>query len=280
MAKYRKIAPAIWNDAKFRALSDNAKLVFFMLLTHPQTTAIGTLRAFQQGLAPEMGWTAKAFAEAFREVLEKGMVKYAESDGLMWLPNFMKYNQPESPNVLKSWAAGLENCPECELKNQIYHKIKAFAEALGEAYVKAFAQAFAHPSPNQEQEQEQEQEQKEEKRGSDKPDLPTCPHKAIVQAYHEELPMLPRVKIWDNDREKLMRARWADRWKAGKYATAEEGVAYWRTLLAHVRENCPWLTGQITGRDGKPFYADLEWLIHPRNFAKVIEGKYDRRLEQ
>lgn len=158
MARYRKISPSIWNDTKFRALSDSAKLVFFMLLTHPQTTAIGTMRAFQQGLAPEMGWSEKAFREAFREVTEKGMAVCSEKDGLIWLPNFMKHNPPENPNVLKSWSASLDYCPECALKSKIYENVKAFAEGFGEAFAKAFAEAFRVPLPNQEQEQEQEPE--------------------------------------------------------------------------------------------------------------------------
>ena len=112
MARYRKISPSIWNDAKFRDLSDNGKLVFFMLLTHPQTTAMGTLRAYPQGLAPELGWSEKAFREAFREGIEKGMVMCSEKAGLIWLPNFLKHNTPENPNVLKSWAGALEDCPE------------------------------------------------------------------------------------------------------------------------------------------------------------------------
>lgn len=276
MAKYRKISPSIWNDSKFRSLSDNGKLVFFMLLTHPQTSAIGTIRAYQQGLAPEMGWQEKAFGKAFREVLEKGMAIYSERDGLIWLPNFMKYNAPENPNVLKSWAAGLDDCPECALKNKVYEQVKAFAEGLSEAFSKAFREAFKVPLPKQEQEQEQEQEQN--KRGG-KPALPNCPHEEIIQAYHEQLPTLPRVKVWNEDRESNLRARWRERCAQGKYSTTEEGLAYWTRLFKHVND-CPWLMGQITPRDGKPFFADLAWLVKPENFAKLIEGKYDRRADQ
>ena len=35
MSRYRKVDPRIWNDEKFRTLTDNGKLVFFMLLTQP-----------------------------------------------------------------------------------------------------------------------------------------------------------------------------------------------------------------------------------------------------
>ena len=162
MAKYRKISPKIWNDAKFRAMSDNAKLVFFMLLTHPQTSAIGTMRAFPQGLAPEMGWTEKVFREAFHEVIEKGMCICAEKDGLIWLPNFMRYNPPESPNVLKSWAGALEDCTECSLKIEIFQHVKDLAKGFGKGFSEAFNEAFGEgepqPLPNQEQKQEQENE--------------------------------------------------------------------------------------------------------------------------
>jgi hypothetical protein len=64
--KYRKIDPRIWNDAKFRELSDKGKLVFLFVLTHPCMTALGAMRGTMAGLAAELGWPAEAFQEAFR----------------------------------------------------------------------------------------------------------------------------------------------------------------------------------------------------------------------
>lgn len=127
-----------------------------MLLTHPQTSAIGTLRAFPQGLAPEMGWSEQAFRAAFSEAFHKGMVRSSEKDGLIWLPNFMKHNASESPNVLKSWAGALDECPECGLKDDIFHSVQGLAQSLSKAFAVAFSQAFCPALPNQEQEQEQE----------------------------------------------------------------------------------------------------------------------------
>jgi hypothetical protein len=34
--------------------------------------------------------------------------------------------------------------------------------------------------------------------------------------------------------------------------------------------------GRVVGKDGSFFQADLEWLIRPNNFVKVIEGRYHR----
>lgn len=45
MSQYQKIDPRIWNDEKFAFLSDNAKLVFFMVLTHPSMKTPGATSA-------------------------------------------------------------------------------------------------------------------------------------------------------------------------------------------------------------------------------------------
>ena|SRR5262249_41286896 len=156
MGRYRKVDPRVWNDEKFRDLSDHGKLVFFFLLTHPHMTALGAMRASIAGLAAELGWQPKAFREAFGEAFAKGMVKHDEKASFVWLPNFLRYNGPESPNVIKSWAASLDLLPECSLKSELLCTVKAFAEALSEAFNKALPKAFAKGMPNQEQEQEQE----------------------------------------------------------------------------------------------------------------------------
>ena len=105
---------------------------------------------------------------------------------------------------------------------------------------------------------------------------PPCPHEQILSAYHEFLPELPSVKVWDGARKSHLQARWRERWKAGKYTTQSEGLAYWKKLFKHV-QTCDWLMGRISGRDGRAFKANLSWLVRPENFAKIIEGRYDRQ---
>lgn len=160
MSRYRKVDPRIWNDAKFRSLDDQGKLAFFFLLTHPHMTAIGAMRASIPGLAAEIGWPVEAFREAFRKASSKGMVEYDETASLVWLPNFLRYNPPESPNVVKAWASALDLLPECGLLSRVIAGAKAYTEGLNEGFRKALPQAFAKAMPIQEQEQEQEQEQK------------------------------------------------------------------------------------------------------------------------
>lgn len=154
MARYRKIDPRIWNDAKFRDLSNDGKLVFLFLLTHPHLTALGAMRATVPGLAAELGWLPEAFMEAFREAFAKGLLRHDEKACLVVLPNFIRYNAPESPNVVKSWDKALDLLPECDLKDELIQQVKGFAEALPEGFRKALPEAFAKSIANQEQEQD------------------------------------------------------------------------------------------------------------------------------
>lgn len=155
MAKYRKIDPRIWNDEKFCALTHMGKLVFLFLMTHPHMTALGAMRASLPGLAAELKMNEKAFGIAFGEAFAKGIVEHDPIASFIALPNFLKYNGPESPNVVKAWASSLDLVPECNLKNKLIQRVKGFAEALPEAFMEALPEAFAKSMPYQEQEQEQ-----------------------------------------------------------------------------------------------------------------------------
>ncbi len=156
MARYRKIDTRIWNDAKFAALSERGKLVLFFLLTHPNLTMLGAMRATIPGLTAELEMSSEAFTKAFQEALSKGIARHDEKAKFVWLPNFLKYNRPESPNVVRSWPEAFDLLPECGLKVQLLQQLKDFIEGLTEGFQVAFAEAFAKSMPNQEQEQEQE----------------------------------------------------------------------------------------------------------------------------
>ena len=162
MARFRKIDSRLWNDAKFRALSDDAKLVFFLLLTHPHLTSLGAMRGTAAGLAAEISWDVQRFAEGFREVSAKGMAEFDSDACLIALPNFIRYNKPESPNVVKAWAAAFDLLPECELKTVVIKRARGLAGDMSKEFAKAFPkgllEGFDKAMPNQEPEPEPEQE--------------------------------------------------------------------------------------------------------------------------
>lgn len=92
-------------------------------------------------------------------------------------------------------------------------------------------------------------------------------HLEVIASYHDLCPGLPQVKIWTRERRKALDARIAERVANGKGADTTE---YWRSFF-----NAVAASDFLCGRSSD-FRADLEWLLRPSNFAKVIEGKYDR----
>ncbi len=95
------------------------------------------------------------------------------------------------------------------------------------------------------------------------PSSPRCPHKEIVNAYHKILPELASVKEWNDKRKAWLRKRWNDSIK-------RQNLKWWEGYFEYVRKS-PFLMGNKTD-----FQADLEWLIRPTNFTKVIEGRYHK----
>ncbi len=99
-----------------------------------------------------------------------------------------------------------------------------------------------------------------------KPKTLDCPHKDIINLYHETLPELARVKVWNDARKVALRARWREDEK-------RQTLDYWQHYFEYVG-GCDFLMGRV----GK-WKANLEWLINPSNFVKVIENNYANRKQ-
>lgn len=94
-----------------------------------------------------------------------------------------------------------------------------------------------------------------------------CPHQAIIDLYHEILPMCPAVRSWTKQREQLLRQRWRE-------DTERQCLDWWKRYFTYVAGS-KFLTGSAEAQGGRqPFIADLEWLVRPSNLVKVVEGKY------
>jgi hypothetical protein len=192
--KYRKIHLRMWGDAAVRALSapqPNGQSLWVHLLAGSQTGIVpGLIASSEMGMAGALKWDLEAFRKAFGEASGSGGRKVlAEADweaGLVWVPNGIKYNPPQSPNVIVSWQQAWDELPECQLKCKAYLRLRAFTEGMGKGFRDAFEKHIASPSgsfwealANQEQEQEQEQ---EEERGPAALASPPAPAERAAKA--------------------------------------------------------------------------------------------------
>lgn len=91
-----------------------------------------------------------------------------------------------------------------------------------------------------------------------------CPHEDIVNLYHEILPELSKVKVWSSKRQSYLRTVWNGN-------ESRQNLDYWKRFFNYVKQS-----NFLMGRSND-FKADLEWLVKPANFIKIIEKKYENK---
>lgn len=119
-----------------------------------------------------------------------------------------------------------------------------------------------------------------EKVGRQKPavsGLPPCPYQAIIAAYHDALPSLPRVKVVSDDRKLAMRKLW--RWLLTSKADdgelrckdAAEAMNWIHAYFAQAGQN-DFLMGKTQRSPGHSAWtADFDFLLSPKGMKHVIE---------
>ncbi len=142
--RYRKISCSIWNDDKFPFASDDCQIVIFHLLSTPLSTPFGLYKASVAALAEEKRWTKGRYASALNEAIKTDFVKYDAKHHVIYIPNFLRYNPPHNPNVLRSWSEPFKEIPSSSLKDEFFQALVARIESYSEAFREAFSKAFRH----------------------------------------------------------------------------------------------------------------------------------------
>jgi len=91
---------------------------------------------------------------------------------------------------------------------------------------------------------------------------PPCPYEKIKQAYNEICASLPEAFL-DSKLRASIKARWND--KAHFNRDMGRVMDYFNRI-----EDSDFLTGRATD-----WRADMPWIMGPKNFAKVMNGRYD-----
>lgn len=235
MARFRKVSPVIWNDARFRALSDDGKLGFLFLLTHPTMTALGAMRATVAGLTAELGWPARRLRNALAPAIAEKMIVIDETASFIRLQNFLRYNGPENPNQVRGWSAAADLIPECSGKVELLADARSIVTELGEPFFKAFVERFgerlSEPFGKRLRQglaiQEQEQEQ-EEYTGDETP--PESPASDPLAGEFEKIKAAYPKRDGDQ--------RW--RKALGHYRAARKGGATAEAIVAGVQRYAVW----------------------------------------
>ncbi len=280
--RYRKVSQRIHADEKYLRLTAPppcGQVLWWHLIAGEQTGIIpGLMKIGEMAFSEQLGWPIEGFRKAFQEVFREGMVKADWKARLIWVPNALKHNMPENPNVIKRWAKEWPFIPECELKVQSYHHmrevLKGFSIAFGKAFEEAFDEPLSKTIGKQEQEQEQEQEQylefDSEVVGNDV--VPqSAPQKKFVRPSLDEVRAYCEERHNHVDPEKFVNYYTSNGWKVGRNAMKD-----WKSAVRTWEKNST--NGHTNGSNGT---SNGEIKCRPLSDAEVdeINRKHRERMQ-
>lgn len=173
--RYRKVSCQIHDDVRFRGWSDDGKLLFLCLLTHPGLMA-GVLRTHPAMLAAERGWTQSRLDKAMLELGDRVLVEPAEL--AVGLPNWIRHNVPDNPSMATALGKLLREAPQGTVREEVARRSESWLRSeMGDTWAEAWlrgvgtrvgtrvAHVGVEVGVQQEQEQEQEQDKDQSARG-------------------------------------------------------------------------------------------------------------------
>jgi hypothetical protein len=294
MRDYGKVFTSLWASETFRTMSEDGRSLVLYLLTCPHGTITGTFRLPDGYACEDLQWTAARVAKAFAETVAKGFANRCETTKWVWVCKYLEWNPPENPNQRKSAAKQAAQIPaDCCWKRAFMRDCR---QPLGieavddENPCATLVEGFL----NQEQEQEQEEVSVEAKASTSsagptdtqakEPKRPTipCPYEALVAAYHEALPTLPKVLLRDGSkgwpgRQKAMRELWgfvlsSRKSDGGRRAeTAEQALQWIAAYFVRASENDFIMGRTQRGAEHANWRADFDYLLTERGMKQVIE---------
>lgn len=151
--RYAKVDRSIWVDERFVSLEPtppSARHLFLWLLTTLEASAIpGLMRLTLATVASELEWSLEDTRAMFDELIARGMVKVDWKARLVWLPNALKRNKPQSPDNIGPWRRPWAELPNCALKREAHAAMLALFRERGEPHLSRFLACCPVPPPSE-----------------------------------------------------------------------------------------------------------------------------------
>lgn len=270
MPRNRMVKSTFWVEEAVVSCSHNARLLFIGLMNFCDDVGIHPVSylTLKMEVFPGDDYSVDDIKRWVAELINNGLIReYGVTDKLYWIilgwENRQTINRP-TPSHYPPPESGYKQITQSS--NPIKHLVNTHSVITDDS-----VSVRTVLTPNIKEENI-----KEEKKDIVVSDtdsihyqpIQNCPQEEIKALYQEILPMCRQVRVWNKKRSGYLQARWREDKK-------HQSLDFWRWYFESVRES-KFLTGQVASKDGRPlFRADLEWLLNPNNFAKVIEGKYN-----
>lgn len=282
MARIRTVKPEFWSSEQVMSLSLHARLAFIGLWNfcddggnHPASA-----KTFKAEVFPSDDLSAADVQSLADELLEQALIKqYQVAGKCYWHVTGWKLHQRIDRPTIKHPPP-----PEDTAKGRLADDEASTADmrainvdpandlrSLDEGSTNAQRDIGDASTPEGKGEEGKGEEGKEgENSAAAEPSASadSCPHKQIIDLFHEVLPAARRVREWTPARQQALRARWREK-------SERQNLDWWRKFFGYVSAS-DFLCGRTKPTPGrKPFDLSLDWLCRSENLVKVVEGAYE-----
>jgi len=159
--RFRKVRIGIWQDPRFLALPDDAKLLLLHHMTSPASTPFFLWLEGLGAISDTLGFSAARMKRATERLATDGMVRYGREGALQWvfLPDALEIeeNAPNGVNSVTSYVRLFGDLPATAFRHAavthwrsrriIHRSTLAFLDAICHAFGYAIKDGAPMPSP-------------------------------------------------------------------------------------------------------------------------------------
>ena len=163
MREFGKVQTAFWRHPKIVLLSTDARLLALYLVTGPHSNAVGAYFLPDAYIADDFGWPSETVAETLSEVFQIGFAKRFGDGRHIAICDFLDWNKPENPNVIKKMIKEFDQLPQDDcryypLMGILRHtswvpagdrkRFETLRETLSQGLSKGLPEPFRKPEPS------------------------------------------------------------------------------------------------------------------------------------
>lgn len=107
---YGRVRTLFWGDEKVRELAPLERYLGLYVMLSPHSNAIGCFRLPVAYICEDTGMTASEVGATFEALECRGIARRLKG-GFVWIPNYLRHNPPENPNVWRKCVKELQALP-------------------------------------------------------------------------------------------------------------------------------------------------------------------------
>lgn len=240
MAIYRQIHISFWQDSFVLSLTPEEKFFYLYLMTNSKTTQCGIYEIPEKIMVLETGYNEETITKLLNKFIKYGKIEYNKKNQEVFLINWGKYNNSNSPKI--------KTRIETELKNV---KTKEFVNKF---HILSIEYGYTIDTETQEEEEQEE----EENSNKEEEETLFSDTLSVWNSFAKENNLSQIIKL-SNKRKKSIKAR------------IKEPEFDLFNILEKIKNS-----NFLIGNNERGWKVDFDFVFgNANNYLKILEGKYD-----